>query len=728
MSFPWAKHYEPKQPLMRWLDEKLPLPRLVYNAVGAGYPVPRNLNYFWNFGVLAGVCLVHPDRHRHRAGDALCAPTPASRSTRSSTSCATSTAGWLLRYAHANGASMFFVVVYIHIFRGLYYGSYKAPREMVWLLGVVIFLLMMATAFMGYVLPWGQMSFWGAKVITGLFWRSRWSASRSSIWLLGGFAPDNAALNRFFSLHYLLPFVIAGVVILHIWALHIPGSSNPTGVEVKGEQDTVPFHPYYTAKDGFGLGVFLIVFAALMFFAPNLLGHPDNYIPANPLSTPAHIVPEWYFWPFYAILRAFTVDFIHARPSCGACWRCSASILLLFFLPWLDKSPVRSGNYRPLYRDSSSGCWSLDVLVLGYCGGAPAEEPLRDAQPDRDGLLFRALPDHPADRLARSSGPMPLPNSITEAVLGEARRHQPGADRDGQLSADKGRIRHMVRVHRRNPRRARLRRRAGAGRCSARSSTCDHRAGAPRRPSTSSTSIRKELRLAVGRAVRQVRPAAAPARLPGLQGSLRGLPLAQAASRSATSSDSAITEAEVKAIADQWAIEVPSIDPDTGEAGDAPGDRRPTTSRRPIANDVAARAANNNALPPDLSLMTKARHDGAGLRLFAADRLSEPAGRAAARSSRTPRRRTGCTTTPISRTSTSRWPPPLTADGQVTYADGTKATRDQMARDVSAFLIWTAEPKLEARHGAGLAAVLFLLIFCFLAWGAYQNVWRGVKH
>lgn len=284
MSFPWAKHYEPKQPLMRWLDEKLPLPRLVYNAVGAGYPVPRNLNYFWNFGVLAGAALaiqiitgvVLAMHYAANAGVAFGSVESIMRDVN---------AGWFLRYAHANGASMFLAVVYIHIGRGLYYGSYKAPREMVWLLGVVIFLLMMATAFMGYVLPWGQMSFWGAQVITGFFSAIPLVGETIRVWLLGGYAPDNATLNRFFSLHYLLPFVIAGVIILHIWALHIPGSNNPTGVEVKGEQDTVPFHPYYTAKDGVGVGVFMLIFALLIFFSPNLLGHPDNYIEANPLST-----------------------------------------------------------------------------------------------------------------------------------------------------------------------------------------------------------------------------------------------------------------------------------------------------------------------------------------------------------------------------------------------------------------------------------------------------------
>ncbi|MFD1035558.1 cytochrome bc complex cytochrome b subunit [Sphingomonas hankookensis] len=413
MSFPWAKHYEPKQPLMRWLDEKLPLPRLVYNAVGAGYPVPRNLNYFWNFGVLAGAALAVQIitgivLAMHYAANGAVAFDSVERIMRDVPS------GWFIRYAHANGASMFFIVVYTHIARGIYYGSYKAPREMVWLLGVVIFLLMMATAFMGYVLPWGQMSFWGAQVITGFFSALPGVGETIRVWLLGGYAPDNAALNRFFSLHYLLPFVIAGVIILHIWALHIPGSNNPTGVEVKGPQDTVPFHPYYTAKDGFGLGVFLIVFASLIFFAPNLLGHPDNYIPANPLSTPAHIVPEWYFLPFYAILKAFTVDFIFPAKLWGVL-AMFGSILLLFFLPWLDKSPVKSANYRPTYRIFLI-VLLLDVLVLGYLGGAEASPGTVLASQIAAGYYFAhflvVLPI-----VSAMERPRPLPNSITEAVL-----------------------------------------------------------------------------------------------------------------------------------------------------------------------------------------------------------------------------------------------------------------------------------------------------------------------
>ena len=415
MSFPWAKQYQPTNGLMRFLDVKLPLPRLVYNAVGAGYPVPRNLSYFWNFGVLAGFFLVLQIvtgviLAMHYAANAQVAFATTEHIMRDVNW------GWMLRYAHANGASFFFIVVYIHIFRGMFYSSYKAPREMIWLLGVVIFLLMMATAFMGYVLPWGQMSFWGAKVITGLFGAIPLVGEPIQIWLLGGYAPDNAALNRFFSLHFLLPFVITGVVILHIWALHIPGSSNPTGIEVKSESDTVPFHPYYTAKDGFGLGVALLLYCALLFFLPNALGHPDNYIEANPLSTPAHIVPEWYFWPFYAVLRAFTADFLFVPAKLMGVLAMFAAILVWFFLPWLDRSPVKSGHYRPAFRKFFWFGLIPTMLVLFWCGGAPAEEPYVMLSQIATAYYFAhfllILPI-----VSSVEKTEPLPTSITAAVL-----------------------------------------------------------------------------------------------------------------------------------------------------------------------------------------------------------------------------------------------------------------------------------------------------------------------
>ena len=416
MSFPWAKQYTPTTEFGQWMDEKLPVPRLVYNSLGAGYPTPRNLNYMWNFGSLAGIFLVVQIitgviLAMHYAANANIAFDSVEHIMRDVNS------GWMIRYAHANGASFFFIAIYLHIGRGLFYGSYKAPREMIWLLSVVIYLLAMATAFMGYVLPWGQMSFWGAKVITGLFEAIPLIGKPIQELLLGGFAPDNAALNRFFSLHYLLPFVIAGVIIMHIWALHIPGSNNPTGVDVKGPQDTVPFHPYYTAKDGWTLGVALIFFSILVFFLPNALGHADNYIPANPLSTPAHIVPEWYFWPWYAILRAFTFDFLFIPAKLLGVLAMFSAILVWFFLPWLDRSPVRSGIFRPKFK-IFFGILVVDVLILGYCGGAPAEEPFVMISQLASAYYFAhfliVLP-----LLSRLEKPEPLPNSITESVTGK---------------------------------------------------------------------------------------------------------------------------------------------------------------------------------------------------------------------------------------------------------------------------------------------------------------------
>lgn len=414
MSFPWAKQYRPTSALGRFFDQQLPLPRFVYNAVGAGYPTPKNLNAFYNFGVLAGVALVIQIitgviLGMHYRADVTVAFDSVEHIMRDVNS------GWMLRYMHAVGASFFFAVVYIHIFRGLYYGSYKPPRETLWMLGLVIFLLMMATAFMGYVLVWGQMSFWGAAVITGLFSALPVVGEAIQTWLLGGFSPDNATLNRFFSLHYLLPFVIFGVIILHVWALHIPGSNNPTGIDVKSEQDTVPFHPYYTSKDFVGLGIYLIIFSAFVFFAPNSLGEPDNYIPANPLSTPAHIVPEWYFWPFYAILRAFTTDFLFIPAKLWGVIAMFASILLLFFLPWLDTSKVRSNTYRPLNR-VLFWVFVAVCLGLGVAGGKPAEEPwVRISQVLTAYYFAHFLIILPL--VSRFEKTLPLPSSISEAVL-----------------------------------------------------------------------------------------------------------------------------------------------------------------------------------------------------------------------------------------------------------------------------------------------------------------------
>ena len=355
--------YQPSNGFTQWMDTRLPLLRLAHDSF-VDYPTPKNLNYWWTFGGILTFCLVtqiitgiilamHYTPHVDYAFNSV---EHIMRNVNH---------GWLIRYIHANGASMFFLAVYIHIFRGMYYGSYKAPREVLWILGVIIYLLMMAAAFMGYVLPWGQMSLWGATVITNLFGAIPLVGDSIATWLWGGFSVDNPTLNRFFSLHYLIPFLIFGVVILHIWALHVPGNNNPVGISVKSEQDTVPFHPYYTVKDGFALVVFIILFSYFVFFAPNVLGHADNYIPANPLVTPAHIVPEWYLLPFYAILRAIPDKLGGVIAMVGA-------IFILFVLPWLDTSKIRSARYRPLFKQFFL-IFVVNCLVLGYLGAMPAE-------------------------------------------------------------------------------------------------------------------------------------------------------------------------------------------------------------------------------------------------------------------------------------------------------------------------------------------------------------------
>ncbi len=407
--------YTPTTGFGRWMDERLPLMRVMHGQL-IDFPTPRNLNYWWTFGGILTFCLavqiatgvvlaMHYVPQESMAFDSV------EKIMRDVNW------GWLLRYSHAVGGSMFFLAAYIHIFRGMYYGSYKAPREVLWIIGVLIFVVMIATAFMGYSLPWGQMSFWAVTVITNLF-----SAFDSVIpglgtaivqWIWGGFAVGDPTLNRLYALHYLLPFVIAGLVFLHIWALHVPGNNNPTGVPVKSESDTVPFHPYYTIKDGFAMSLFVILFALFVFYAPNYLGHPDNYIPANPLVTPPHIVPEWYFLPFYAILRAIPNKLLGVIAM-------FSSIGLLLFLPWLDTSKVRSARYRPLYK------WFFWLFVitcvgLGYLGAQPPEGIYLVF-----GRIFSAyyfvhllivLPV-----LGIIETPRPLPGSITEDVLSKHKR------------------------------------------------------------------------------------------------------------------------------------------------------------------------------------------------------------------------------------------------------------------------------------------------------------------
>jgi ubiquinol-cytochrome c reductase cytochrome b/c1 subunit len=355
--------YVPKSKIANWFNDRLPL--LSLGAHLREYPTPKNLNYWWTFGGILTFCLIiqivtgivlsmHYVAHVDLAFESV------EKIMRDVNY------GWLIRYIHSTGSSMFFLAVYIHIFRSLFYGSHKSPRELIWIIGMLIYILMMAAAFTGYVLPWGQMSFWGATVITNLFSAIPVVGESVVNWVWGGYSVGNPTLNRFFSLHYLIPFLILGLVILHIWALHVPGNNNPVGIEIKKpSKDTVPFHPYITIKDIFALLMFMIIFSGFVFFSPNVLGHPDNYIPANPLITPEHIVPEWYLLPFYAILRS-------VPDKLGGVLLMFGSLFVLVILPWLDTSKVRSAIFRPMYRQFF-WIFVIDALALGYLGAMPAE-------------------------------------------------------------------------------------------------------------------------------------------------------------------------------------------------------------------------------------------------------------------------------------------------------------------------------------------------------------------
>ena len=422
----------PENAIVRWIEARLPIFGFVKHHL-KDYPTPRNLNYLWNFGSIAGIMLVvmiltgvllamQYTAHVDMAFNSV------ERIMRDVNY------GWLLRYLHMNGGSFFFLAVYIHLFRGMYYGSFKAPREILWWLGLIILLLMMATAFMGYVLPWGQMSYWAATVITNLFSAIPWVGNDIVTWLWGGFSVDNPTLNRFYALHYLLPFLIFAVVFVHLWALHTVKSNNPLGIEPKKQQDTIPFHPYYTVKDLFGFGMFFLVYLAVVFFAPNLFSEPDNYIPANSLVTPAHIVPEWYFLPYYAILRSVTInisipftDIVLIPAKLGGVIAMFGSILVLFVLPWLDSSPVKSGRFRPIFKQLF---WLLvvDCIVLGWVGHNRPDEMLMMG-PEMGipyvvigqvatlyyfGHFLVLLPF-----LSRFEKPRPLPDSISAASSGQ---------------------------------------------------------------------------------------------------------------------------------------------------------------------------------------------------------------------------------------------------------------------------------------------------------------------
>ena len=351
-----------KNPILNWIEYRLPIISYLEKEYG-DYPMPKNANYFWSFGALLTICLVvmilsgiflamYYTPHVDMAFEST------ERIMRDVSY------GWLIRYIHSNGASFFFIVVYVHMIRSMYYGSYKYPRELNWILGVSIYLIMMITSFLGYTLPWGQMSYWAATVITNLFSAIPIVGEGIKTWLLGDYTVGNATLNRFFALHYVLPFVIFGIVGLHIAAVHVHGSNNPTGIEVKNSNDTVKFYPYMLIKDTFAFCVFGIIISAVIFFGPNLMAEVDNYIPADPLVTPAHIVPNWYLAPFYAILRA-------VPDKLGGVALMFGAIIVLFILPWLDTCKVKSCTFRPIYRWLMI-LFFINFFILGYVGLKPA--------------------------------------------------------------------------------------------------------------------------------------------------------------------------------------------------------------------------------------------------------------------------------------------------------------------------------------------------------------------
>ncbi len=347
--------------IIDWIDQRFPLTKFIKHEL-TEYPTPRNLSYWWNFGSLAGIVLVIQIVSgiflaMHYKPDALMAFDSVEHIMRNVNY------GWLIRYMHSTGASAFFIVIYIHMARTLFYGSYRAPRELMWWTGQVLLLMLMATAFMGYLLPWGQMSYWGAQVITSLFGATPFIGDDVVRWLRGDFVVGDATLTRFFALHYLFPFLIVGMVVIHLVALHMVKSSNPSGINL-ADKDNIPFHPYYTIKDLFGFGVFFIVFAYFVFYSPNTFIEADNYEPANPLKTPPHIVPEWYFLPFYAILRAIP-DLLGGVVAMGV------SVVIFALMPFLDRSRIPGGaKYRPIYRVMFV-LFVIDILVLSYVGLKP---------------------------------------------------------------------------------------------------------------------------------------------------------------------------------------------------------------------------------------------------------------------------------------------------------------------------------------------------------------------
>ncbi len=675
--------YKPNHPALQWFERRLPILSLMHSSFVA-YPTPRNLNYWWTFGailsfmlgiqILTGVILA-----MHYTPEA----TMAFRSVESIVRDVNF--GWLLRNMHASGASMFFFAVYVHMFRGLYYGSYKEPREVLWILGVIIYLLMMATGFMGYVLPWGQMSFWGATVITNLFSAIPYVGDSIVTLLWGGYSVGNPTLNRFFSLHYLLPFLIAGVVVLHVWALHVAGQNNPDGLDMKSDKDSVPFTPHATIKDMFGVSVFLLLYAWFIFYMPNYLGDADNYIPANPGVTPQHIVPEWYYLPFYAILRSIP------NKLAGVIAMFSA-IIVLVFLPWLDSARTRSCKYRPLAKQFF---WIFVVvcILLGYLGAQPPEGIYVIAGRILTVCYFSyfliVLP-----LLSRIETPRATPNSIADAVLAKS----------GKVAAA---VVAMIVA-------------GGLLVGSAQNARAEEQETPP--------SLRWSFSGPFGTYDR---------------GSLqRGLKIYKevcsnchslnyiAFRNLADPGGPGYSEAQVASLASEYKIkDGPN---DQGEMFERPG-RPADYFPAPFPNEQAARAANGGGLPPDLSLITKARSYERGFPFFIFDFFTQfqeqgPNYVSAILQGFEDKPPAGVTIPDGSYYNkyfpghSIKMPKPL-SDGQVTFDDGAPATLPQYSKDVTTFLMWAAEPKMEARKQLGFQVFVILIIFAFMMYFTKKKVW-----
>lgn len=675
--------FQPQNPVLKWFERRLPIMGLVHSSFVA-YPTPRNLNYWWTFGgilsfmlvaqIVTGVILVmHYTPHATMAFSSI------------ELIMRDVNYGWLIRYLHANGASMFFIAVYIHMFRGMYYGSYKEPREVLWILGVIIYLLMMATGFMGYVLPWGQMSFWGATVITNLFSAFPFVGETIVTFLWGGYSVDNPTLNRFFSLHYLLPFMIVGVVGLHVWALHVAGQGNPAGVEPKTDKDTVPFTPYATIKDAFGLSCFMLLYMWFVFYTPNYLGHADNYIPANPGVTPSHIVPEWYYLPFYAILRAIPNKLGGVLAMFGA-------IVVLAFLPWLDTARTRSARYRPLFKQFF---WIFAVVcvVLGWLGSKPAEGAYV--------IIARILTIYYFAHfiiilplLSRIETPRATPNSIADDVLGKK------AVASVAVLVLAGAMYF-----------------ANVGSASA----ADDHPQPPRQKWSFAGPFGKFDRGQLQRGFKVYKEVCATCH--GLSYvAFRNLGEPGGPGYSAAQASAVAAEYKIK--------DGPN---DQGEMFERPGraaDRFPS----PFANEQAGRLANGGAYPPDLSLIAKARTYERGFPWFVFDIFTQyqeqgPDYLVALMN--------GYENAPQGFTLPSGsnynkyfpghaigMPKPLN-DGQVTYEDGAPQTVEQYAKDVTAFLMWAAEPHMEQRKRIGWQVFAFLIVFCGMLYFTKKKVWAA---